>query len=254
MPIIRVGPQLIYFAHVPKCAGSAVEAYLAERFGPVAFRDTRYMSRPAEQNWSRTSPQHIDLVALNRLFPAGFFDHAFTVVRHPVARIVSAWHFMLEVEKVIPQGVGFSDWLADLEDGLRERPFAFDNHVRPMAELVPEGAKVFHMEHGLDGLALWFDQVTGTRGLPRAVPQTNERGAHAKTAGDKVVPSAADLELIAQIYAADFSRFGYRIGDKMPTVPAPVLPQDELDAIAAEKARQPGRVGSFVQKVKRRLS
>ncbi len=59
---------------------------------------------------------------------------------------------------------------------MEEQPFLYDNHLRPMNEMVPEGAKLFYLEHGLDALVPWFDEVTGGKAGPRAVPHTNKRG------------------------------------------------------------------------------
>lgn len=223
MPIVRCGAQIIYYAHVPKCAGSAVEDYLAARFGPLAFRDTRHFSRPAQHRWSRTSPQHVDAATLARLFPEGFFDLAFAVVRHPVDRLVSAWHFQLEVEGTVPLGVGFSDWLQDIAERRAVEPFAFDNHTRPMDEIVPATAQIFRLEDGLDQIVPWLDRVTGLYEGPRALGQSNRRGERGRKGTSKVRPDAADLALIADLYAADFARFGYT-SKAVPDEPADTAP------------------------------
>lgn len=227
MPIFKADDKLVLYAHVPKCGGSAIGWYLAERFGALAFSDRQHTRQPAERRWSRTSPQHIDRASLARLFPEGFFDAVFTIVRHPVARIVSAYHFQLDVEESIPRTTGFSDWLADVEERLEEDPFVFDNHVRPMTDIVPEGAQVFHMEHGLDGLVGWFDALTGRADGPRALPRINEQGAYTGTRTPKAEPDEADLARIARLYAADFERFGYEIGRPAPAGPAPVLTPEQ---------------------------
>lgn len=208
MPIIKADTRLVYYAHVPKCGGSSVNWYLRERFGALVFYDNAHTEQPPETRWSRTSPQHIDRASLARLFPDGFFDAIFTIVRHPVSRLTSAYHFQLDMERSIPVDTTFSDWLLDLEERAAEDPFVFDNHVRPMTEIVPEGAHVFHMEHGLDGLVPWFDALTGETSGPRAVPRFNEKG---RNTGDttKAAPTADDIALIADLYAADFLRFGY---------------------------------------------
>ena len=234
MPIARADDKMIYYAHVPKCAGSAVEDYLAARFGPLAFRDTGHMRRPESRRWTRSSPQHVDRASLGRLFPPGFFDHVFAVVRHPVARLVSCWHFQLEVERSIASGITFSDWLLGIEDMWAEQPFAFDNHIRPMAEIVPEGARIFHLEHGLDAIVPWLDSIAGTDAGPRTMPRTNERGAHGGKASAKLVPNPSDLALIARLYAVDFERFGYLIDASVPLVPPPELSADYLAARDAE--------------------
>jgi hypothetical protein len=224
MPIFKASDKLIYYAHVPKCGGSAVAWYLKNRFGDIAFSDTQQTRHDPASLWSKTSPQHIDTQSLSRLFPDGFFDAVFTIVRHPVPRLISAYHFQLEVEKRISEQVQFSEWLEDITEMRRDDPFLYDNHVRPMAEIVPEGAKVFHMEHGLDGLILWCDQITGSKAEPRAIPQVNKRGEYSGSKTVRARPTPADLERIAEIYAEDFTRFGYTPEDtRSTTVPAPVL-------------------------------
>lgn len=246
MPFFKAGSKLVYYAHVPKCGGSAVERYIHGRCGEIAFLDNAYMSVPRASRWSRTSPQHIDRASLARLIPASFFDMSFTIVRHPVARIVSAFHFQLEVERTIPADTRFSYWLEELRDILGEDGFVYDNHLLPMNDIVPEGAAVFHLEHGLDGLVPWFDGLLGNTAAPRAVPHVNARGAYRGSGGgEKVQPDAQDLELIADLYAADFARFGYRLDDRMPAAPAPVLSEAliaERDAELRAAARAPREI------------
>ena len=250
MPILKAGSRLIYYAHVPKCAGSALEHYLEARFGALAFVDSKYMSVARDLRWSKTSPQHINVEALNRLFPDGFFDAAFTVVRHPEARIVSAYHFQREVEKTIPEAIPFGEWLEDLELAREEDPYVHDNHVRPMSDIVPEGAEIFHLEHGLDQVIPWFDRLIDDKAGPRAIPKVNERGAYAKADQD-VTLTEADRARIAEIYAADYARFGYGVGEKAPTAPAPVLAPDfiaERDAALKSMNNPINRIGSKIRK------
>jgi len=236
MPIVRTDSLLIYYAHVPKCAGSSIEQYLEDRFGQVAMVDTRHHAKPSNQRWSRTSPQHMTLEVLNRLFPPGFFDHSFAVVRHPVGRIISAYHFQLEIEYQPAARVGFSEWLDMLPETMAEDPFVFDNHTRPMAERVPPDAQIFHLEHGVDPLILWLDAITGVKAGPRALRKINDRqGRGGKT--EKVTPSSTDLKRIEEIYGADFTRFGYEIGRKDPLAPPPELPPDFIAERDADLAR-----------------
>lgn len=233
MPFFRTDGKLVYYAHVPKCGGSAVAFYLMARFGPLGFHDGDYLRRPEATRWTRSSPQHVDCVSLDRLVPPAFFDAAFAVVRHPVARLVSTYHFQLEVEGRVPADLGFSGWLARLDPSGGEDPFAFDNHIRPMDDLVPPGAAVFYLEHGLDALVPWFDHVAGRSDGPRAILRENERGAHVAAAAPRAQPTPADLARIATLYRADFARFGYD-----PQTPAPLAPPPEMTpaALAARDA------------------
>jgi len=243
MPIVKTGSKLVFYAHVPKCGGSAVQDYLTARFGALAFEDRRHTGHDPKSLWSRTSPQHIDKTSLSRLFPPAFFDAQFTIVRHPVARIVSAYHFQLEVESRISKLTSFHDWLLELQDGLGEDRFLFDNHVRPMTDIVPDGTKVFYLEHGLDALVPFFDDIIGDKSAPRSVGHSNKRGDLAKTAGEKVVPTEEDIKLISSIYAEDFERFGYAIGEKMPLASKPYISphyikERDLDRQKAESGLQ----------------
>lgn len=251
MPLMRSGTQLIYYAHVPKCAGTSVERYLETRFGKLAFCDTAYLKQP--HPWSHTSPQHIDLASLSRLFPAGFIDESFAIVRHPLTRIVSAWHFQSEVEKTIPAGVVFLDWLSCLSEDWETRPYAFDNHMRPMADFIPEDAKVFHLEHGLDALIPWLDRITGTRAGPRFIETANQRSRKTSRAAAKVDPGPQALQIIEELYKMDFERFGYELGRKMPLSATPeISDQDRIEGEAARaRAARPGV--QLVSKIRRKL-
>ncbi len=250
MPLFKAGQKLIFYAHVPKCGGSAVARYLSERFGAVAFNDTKFTDHDPRSIWSKTSPQHIDAQSLSRLFPEDFFDAVFTIVRHPIPRLVSAYHFQIEVEKSVSAQVLFSDWLADIAEMREENPFLYDNHVRPMAEIVPKGAQVFHMEHGIDGLIPWCDMVTGGKDGPRAIPKVNEKGAYSKASADRVEPSASDIAMIAKLYAADFERFGYDPATPRDcAAPAPALSEE----FEAERDAELQRLANPLNKLRTKI-
>nr|WP_281496585.1 sulfotransferase family 2 domain-containing protein [Pseudohalocynthiibacter sp. F2068] len=207
--MFRTGPKLIYFAHVPKCAGSSMMKYLQNRFGALAFHDDSFHLIPGTQRWSKTSPQHINAEALHRLFPEDFFDASFTVVRHPVSRLVSSFHFQQEVEKSIPPDTDFGTWLHNIEEAYVQNPYIYDNHVRPMNDIVPKGAKIFYLEQSFDIFVSWLDELMGDTDGPRTLPKINKRGSYSNQKTEKVVPSTEQIEQIARFYARDFDRFGY---------------------------------------------
>lgn len=221
MPLFKTGNKLVYFAHVPKCAGTAMEDYIVERFGNVAFLDRYYLSQPESGRWSRSSPQHIDAASLQRLIPHQFFDAVFAIVRHPVGRVFSVYRYQRNVERSIPEHWAFSDWLGSLAGRHRDNPYAYDNHTRPMAELIPEGARVFHLEDGLDEVVSWLDDLTGSAAGPRSVPIVNRSASQPDDQSDRI--SQSDIRLIAEIFAVDFDRFDYDTYGLSPlaTVPTP---------------------------------
>lgn len=221
MPIVRIGSSMVYYAHVPKCAGSSIEDYLVERFGTLAFLNRGHRRIPAAQKWSATSPQHIDIATLDLLFPQNFFAASFTVVRHPVSRLISAFTFQ-QARRYIPLRMGFEAWLAMAQKGPKTVPFQFDNHLRPMTDLVPEGARVFRMEDGLEAVVPWLDNLAGNQDGPREIPKSNKTDdvvwrsrtpwkEHIRSRLRAKRPSLDDRLCgeIYRLYKADYDRFGY---------------------------------------------
>lgn len=213
MPIVRIDTQWLYFAHVPKCAGSAVEDYLVARFGPVGFLNRRFRKSPVRQRWSKSSPQHIDADTLAQIFPADFFDLQFAVVRHPVDRLTSVFRFQRDIERSFPKKTTFAGWLDDLPERMVHNPYYLDNHVRPMSDMVPDAAEVFQLENGLDQVIAWLDTVAGNGDGPRAVKRSNSYKQRLEQFKRKAGPvpriTARARKKIAALYAADFERFGY---------------------------------------------
>lgn len=220
MPILRVNRQLIYFAHVPKCGGTSVEAYLRDRFGPLAFLDQGWWGR-GRARWGASSPQHVPVDALSTLFPDGFFDASFAVVRHPATRFVSAF-VNARNDGRIPRLSSLDGMLSRLERRGVDAPGLADNHFLPMTRFVPDGADVFLLEDGLDRIAAWLDEVTGMRTLRTGIGRANmSRGAHGtprdtlrhrvKRALQPAVPplDARRLARIRALYEEDYAAFGY---------------------------------------------
>ena len=223
MPFVNADGKWLLYCHIPKCAGSSVETYLTDRFGPLAFLDQKHTRRVSNKVWSKTSPQHIVWDDLAQLFPDEFFDAAFAIVRNPVARIVSSYKFQRDVERLISDDVSFSDWLAELPAVLAENPYQFDNHLRPQVDFMPPECAVFHLEHGLESVVAYLDSVAGNEKGPRAIGKenTSHRNAKAGIASEPIVPSANDLEIIESLYRRDFEQLGYRIDEPKPVASRP---------------------------------
>lgn len=217
MPLIKANGQLVYFAHVPKCAGTAVARYIEARFGPPALSDRQFLSIEEPLRWTRSSPQHIPLAALRRLFPEGFFDASFAVIRNPVDRMASVFLFQREKEGTIPPELSFADWLSRIQDDRAHNPFGYDNHTRPMVDFIPKDAVLFRIEDGLEPVEAWCDKIFGpqTSAEPVHIPRVNTRYRRLKD-GPAMPPfslTPADRALVGEMFAADFERFGYTPDD-----------------------------------------
>ena len=254
MPVFRHGAEWSYFAHVPKCGGTSVERYLMGRFGQIGFYD-KTVSLRRDTAWSRTSPQHMDWATLQTLLPPEFFAAVFAVVRHPVARAVSAYHFQIEVERTLAAETGFSDWLRTQARAFEADPFIMDNHFRPQVDFLPaEGCAVFHLEHGLEALIPYLDRLAGDEAGPRAIERANSRddGKRRKSA-DPVAPTPEDLALMQEIYGADFARFGYAIDRPLPAAARPEVAVEILAARDAGQAAAGRTIGRLTSRIRRGL-
>ncbi|WP_114966931.1 sulfotransferase family 2 domain-containing protein [Alkalilacustris brevis] len=208
MPIIKSARQLIYFAHVPKCGGASLTRYLSRRFGPLAFADERHLIRPSEGRATVVSPQHLTREQLDRLFPARFFDATFAVIRHPVSRIVSEYHYDSKLRELDPSPP-FGDWLQEALDLAQHNPGARDNHLRCQVEFLPgSDTALFRIEDGMTKVVEWLNTVTASRSFRAKVPHCNAAETPAARSARQLV-GPADLERIVEHYAADFERLGY---------------------------------------------
>ncbi len=218
MPIFRHKGDLHFFAHVPKCGGQSVEAYLGARFGNLAFLDNRFFARPVAQSWSLTSPQHVDQQTLASLFPDGWIRSSFAVVRHPLARLISAYNFQATHNRCIPNGMGIEEWFAEYRSLLPYAPQMHDNHLRPAVELIPEDATVFKLEDGLEPIVAYLDDLTGTKAPDTEIANLNalpEFGADAFTRAEVSPKLIAKAE---KHFAADLKAYDY------PPQPAHLAP------------------------------
>ncbi len=221
MPIVQCAGRYVYYAHVPKCAGTAVEDYLAGRFGPLKLLDRRWQAIPETERWARSSPQHMPIAMLRSLFPDDAFAAHFAVVRHPARRLVSAFLHNRNHRQINPL-IGLRRFVAGLEGADRDFHERTDNHFLPAVRFIHDEARIFRLEDGDGALVSWLDDLAGNSDGPRALPRVNEKSAPA--AGARVPrkwrillrfrPPLPDLdrpllEKIHAFYREDYERFGY---------------------------------------------
>lgn len=219
MPIFRIKSDLHYFAHVPKCGGTAVEAYLSDRFGPMALQEHGRHLFPEAARWSRTAVEHVPALWLGRMIPAGWLHSSFAVVRHPWRKVVSAFYFRRDIARSLPPDADFNAFVRGLPDWLDRDPFRHEGHFARQVDMIPEGSKIFRLEKGLDLIIPYLDALAGNSDGPRKIEARNV----GKWRHDQKppVPNDETLSILARLYAEDFNRFGY---------PAPTR-ADDLDQL-----------------------
>ena len=224
MPIFRIGGELHFYAHVPKCGGTSIEAYLTERFGPLGFLETGRFRIPLEMRWNRTSGDHVPVEALYRLIPPDWLASSFAMVRHPVRRLISAFFFARDITHKLPISTDFNTWALDALSRVPHDPYLLEGHLRPQTALVPMDARIFRLEDGLDGIVAYLDGLAGNTDGPRQIAPKNV-GTWRGNDADPVLTDKV-LALVAQVYAEDFARFGYdapataKVAQTLPDLPA----------------------------------
>jgi len=204
MPLIVAHGKRLFFAHVPKVGGSSVSDYLNRRFdGPLAMNDSAFQQGPGPRD-TIISPQHLTARTVATLLGPDV-DHSFTVVRDPLARVLSQFRFQTGHSRI--SRLGFSTWLRIALAAARRDPRVYDNHMRPQTDIVPQDARVFRLENGFTDMIAWLDEVTGH---PR--PDI-EMGHLLKRKSAPIPILRQDGELIADFYREDYDRFGYERPD-----------------------------------------
>jgi Sulfotransferase family len=247
MPIFRINDQLHYFAHVPKCGGSSVETYLTQRFGVLGFVEPGRHLVPEHLRWNTSAAQHIPLAALYRLIPADWFASSFAVVRHPVRRLISAYFYTKDVFNTVPLDTGFDAWVKTAVTWIESEPYRRAAHVLPQTALVPEAARVFRLEDGLEQVVPYLDGLAGNSDGPREIPTQNIGKWRNEEAPPQV--STETLDLIARVYANDFARFGY----DAPTTTAQAAALTDLPRLATTGAPPVPKQRTLIQRVQRSL-
>lgn len=211
MPIMRIGRDLHYFAHIPKCAGQAIEAYMLEKDIRLAFIDNGFFGRPLSKSWPGSSPQHAPWAEVSRLIPEDWFETSFAVVRNPLTRFVSAYNHRLFARNPAarsPALMTCTMWWRHFESVSDRVPFLLDNHLRKQSDFVPPNAEIFQLEDGLDPVAWHISNLVNTDpggGIKIKDPASNRIFGSAEMVK---VPLALQKRLI-EYYKEDFERFGY---------------------------------------------
>lgn len=145
--------------------------------------------------------------------PPAFFAARFTVVRHPALRLRSVFLYQRDIEETLDPDITFSAWLRRVPRVRQQNALVFDNHLRPMRDLVPQDTRIFRLEQGLGPLLRWLDRLAGDNS-PIELGHINSHASRVKTLdkpplGPMPEISPRDLAFIRGMDATDFDRFGY---------------------------------------------
>lgn len=233
MPSLVLDHRLIWFAHCPKVGGTSVEAAMVARWGKRVGHlhwgwDLWWMRGGWRAADPPNSPQHLIWEdALPRLPRRP--DAVFALVRDPAARMTSEYRWQRQGRRGTKLGralsyLPFSLWLRVMLAMARLNPYAYDNHLRPQSDFIPQEAAVFRLEDGLAPALAWLADAAGG-----ALAETPPH--HLSTRRTKIVLRPGDRRRIGAAFQTDYTRFGYPV----PTGPAPRY--DLIDRLAGWLAR-----------------
>jgi len=153
MPIYRIHTALVLFVHIPKCGGTSLETML--RAHPAFEGEVLYEMGPDNLFLAagRCSPQHWHAPILRELLHLQRFDLIFTLVRDPVARLLSEHSMRCGRDPSAERN--FSRWYAACRAAVERNPFHLDNHLRPAHEFLLKRAHIYNFNSGL--AAIWND-------------------------------------------------------------------------------------------------
>ncbi|MEM9014143.1 MAG: sulfotransferase family 2 domain-containing protein [Pseudomonadota bacterium] len=207
MPIVQFDGKLLFYAHIPKTAGTSVADLLARHGGTQQFYANLAHLAPKNHRLLNLPPQHVTAAHFDELFDASGFDGLFAFTRHPEERIVSEYRFR-RAHGGIHAALSFSDWLVFITSAYREYPFLLEGHILPQNLFFVDGSKLFRLEDGFDGLINWlkleFGIIVATETV---IPQKNV------SEGPGVSLFAEDRQLINEFYKDDFNIAGYDARD-----------------------------------------
>ncbi|KIC18761.1 MULTISPECIES: sulfotransferase family 2 domain-containing protein [unclassified Leisingera] len=196
MPLYRNGDKVILFVHIPKTGGSTVEEVLKAAGAPQALKYHKRLG------YSNATPQHMHWEVIRHWIPQVFYDYAFAVVRHPLARLVSEYHWRKAIteNRELPD---FDTWANRQMNRYPKDNYILDNHIRPQSEFLGPKVEAFRLEDGLDHAV-----HTGLEWLGLPVDDVKIHHARKSERSPQTV-SQKTLERAKAFYAADFERFGY---------------------------------------------
>lgn len=195
MPITMINGKHVLFVHIPKTGGSSVERYLSEH-GPLLLKGN------ATRSGLKCSSQHLHADALSSLNADKGHSWIFTIVRHPVARLVSEYRYQMRKPRWLRKHMSFTTWLSYALIRRAIDPWYRDNHFRPQHEFILPGMEIMRFEDGVD---VCLNRIAEKLGTPSPSSVIHEKTSSALP----VTLTMSTLDTIWRSYSRDFSDFGY---------------------------------------------
>ncbi|SFS07683.1 hypothetical protein [Yoonia litorea] len=210
----KLRKRRIYFAHIPKSAGSSL--YIAFLDADWQIQNVRLMPKAGlgpkvfkrfsisefqiigdASKLGRRSIQHAPYSVWQHWGP---FEESFAIVRNPRTRYLSAlrYQYFGRTRGKIEFEVFRANTLALLKRGVHARRRHFDGHFAPQSDFVGPDTHIFKLEDGFTASLAERYGIDATR-----FPRVN------KARDFEITLTTEELDFIGRAYAQDMTRFGY---------------------------------------------
>ncbi|MEP4704568.1 MAG: sulfotransferase family 2 domain-containing protein, partial [Hyphomicrobiales bacterium] len=188
----------------PKAAGTSIEETFVNAGYKMTFRRGGVYGPLNEfDKKNRCSPQHLHADLLEKHFGDSHFDLCFTVVRHPIERLISEFKFRTNGDHPFMQDKSLDEFALSAIKQYPKTPSMLDNHIRPQEQFLWRDCDVIRLEEGLSKVAQLVFHINGdkldfsTKPKMKSKLQTNLN----------LSPEAE--KNVRRFYKSDFLRFDY---------------------------------------------
>lgn len=195
MPIFSHKDRRIFFIHIPKSGGTSIELCLKNLTGNIElFSRKKSFLIPV-------TPQHLDCYYIKSLFFGGSNEFSyFTVVRHPLAKVISEYYHANRNNK---KPIDFNRWLKYALKNFAKNKYFSDNHLRHQVDFLTENTTVFNFEDGLQHVIDYACEELRIEKSLKEIPHEKKYNKHNININKK------SIRLINETYKKDFLFFGY---------------------------------------------
>jgi hypothetical protein len=197
VPFFYNNKNSVLYIHIPKTGGSSIEEFFSSNYSTILFDINKVKSLP-------TSPQHFDRNILKSLFRETENIDSFTIVRHPIERLISEYKFrQFGDKKGVLFDISFDVFVDAVFKYYKFNSFCLDNHIRPQSEFILEKTKIHKFEDGFS------QQIFPKLAVEYDIAYSGEPYHQKKSNLYKVNCTRYTLQKINEFYKADFILFNY---------------------------------------------
>jgi hypothetical protein len=208
MPIFAKGKWRCLFIHIPKTGGTSVE-HAMRRLG---WKESLIVhAAVSELRHFRVTPQHYHYEILNRIINWEHIDLTYTLCRHPFSRMKSEYYWQHEVG--FTKDLSPEEWFNSVTERFSKDTSAFDNHIRPQIEFIPNNhpCEVYKLEDdGVSKTISTANALSPASWLNRRLRTVHSSWQQRATPVKRIENDFARLRnQIEEFYAIDMNHFGY---------------------------------------------